>query len=139
MHLTELRIHNFRCIARAELAPAPGINLVLGDNASGKSSVLEAIYFLGRAQSFRGTPRDRLIRSGERELSVFGRLRNGAGLETPMGVLRANRHSRIRVGTQNDAGILDLVATLPIQVIDPGLHHLLEDGPEQRRRFLDWG
>jgi DNA replication and repair protein RecF len=139
MHLTALRISNFRCIAEAELAPAPGINLVLGDNASGKSSLLEAIYFLGRAQSFRGTPRDRLIRSGERELSVFGRLHNGAGQETPMGVLRANRHSRIKIGTQDNAGILDLVATLPVQVIDPRLHQLLEDGPEQRRRFLDWG
>lgn len=139
MHLTELRIQNFRCIAAAELEPAPGLNLITGDNASGKSSLLEAIYFLGRAQSFRGTPSDRLIRSGERALSVFGRLRNGTGPETPLGVQRTGRHSRIKIGAQEDAGILDLVAELPIQVIDPGLHQLLEEGPEQRRRYLDWG
>ncbi|HXG28033.1 MAG TPA: DNA replication/repair protein RecF [Nevskiales bacterium] len=139
MHLTELRIRNFRCIAEAELAPGAGINLIIGDNASGKSSLLEAIYFLGRAQSFRGTPSDRLIRSGARTLSVFGRVRNGTGLETSLGVLRGDRHSRIKIGAREDAGIVELVAALPVQVIDPRLHRLLEEGPEQRRRFLDWG
>jgi DNA replication and repair protein RecF len=139
MHLSELRIRNFRCLADVELTPGPGINLVLGDNASGKSSLLEAIYFLGRAQSFRGTANDRLIQSGERELSVFGRVRNSSGPETPIGILRASRHSRIKIGAQEDASIFDLVAVLPIQVIDPRLHQLLEEGPEQRRRFLDWG
>jgi DNA replication and repair protein RecF len=139
MHLTELRVRNFRCLAEANLEPAPGINLIVGDNASGKSSLLEAIYFLGRAQSFRGTPSDRLIRSGERELSVFGRVRNGAGPATPLGVLRSERRSRIKIGPRADAGIIELVAALPIQVIDPRLHQLLEEGPELRRRFLDWG
>jgi DNA replication and repair protein RecF len=139
MHLTELRVRNFRCIAEADLAPGAGINLIVGDNASGKSSLLEAIYFLGRAQSFRGTPSDRLIRSGARTLSVFGRVRNGAGPETPLGVLRGDRRSRIKIGPREDAGIVELVATLPVQVIDPRLHQLLEEGPELRRRFLDWG
>ena len=138
MHLTELRIRNFRCISSAAIEPAPALNLVTGDNASGKSSLLEAIYFLGRTQSFRGTPSDRLIRSGEPELSVFGRLREAQG-ETPVGVLRAGHQTRIKLGTQEGASVLELVSTLPVQVIDPRLHQLLEEGPEQRRRFLDWG
>jgi DNA replication and repair protein RecF len=139
MHLTELRIRNFRCLAEAQIQPGSGLNLIVGGNASGKSSLLEAIYFLGRAQSFRGTPADRLIRSGESGLSVFGRLQNGAGPETTLGVQRAGRQRQIKIGAQDDAGILELVAALPIQVIDPGLQQLLEEGPEQRRRFLDWG
>lgn len=139
MHLTELRIRNFRCLAEVRMQPGPGLNLIVGENASGKSSLLEAIYFLGRAQSFRGTPAERLIRGGERDLSVFGRLRNDTGPETTLGVSRSGRQRQIKVGAQNDAGILDLVAALPIQVIDPGLQQLLEEGPEQRRRFLDWG
>jgi DNA replication and repair protein RecF len=139
MHLTELRIRNFRCLAEVKLLPGSGLNLIVGDNASGKSSLLEAIYFLGRAQSFRGTPGERLIRTGEHELSVFGRLRNGAGPETALAIQRVGRLSRIKVGLQEEAGILDLVAALPIQVIDPRLQQLLEEGPEHRRRFLDWG
>ena len=139
MHLTRLHIHNFRCLAAVDIEPAAGLNLIVGDNASGKSSLLEAIYFLGRAQSFRNTPSDRLIRTGERELAVTGRLKNGAGPETAFGVQRAERHSCIRIGTQENATIAELVAALPVQVIDPRLHQLLEEGPEQRRRFLDWG
>src|SRR5687767_10709987 len=98
MHLTELRIHNFRCIAAATLEPAAGLNVITGDNASGKSSLLEAIYFLGRTQSFRSTPSDRLIRTGETELSVFGRVRDAQG-DLPVGVLRAGHHTRIKLGT----------------------------------------
>lgn len=139
MSLSDLRIHNFRCISAAQLAPAPGLNLVTGDNASGKSSLLEAIYFLGRAQSFRGTPSDRLIRSGERELTVFGRQCTGAGADLPLGVQRSERQSRIRIGTRENASIVELVSQFPVQVIDPGLQQLLEEGPEQRRRYLDWG
>jgi DNA replication and repair protein RecF len=138
MHLTELRIQNFRCIATATLEPAAALNLITGDNASGKSSLLEAIYFLGRTQSFRGTPSDRLIRTGEAELSVFGRLQDGQG-DLPVGVLRSGHHTRIKLGTDERAGVLELVSALPVQVIDPRLHQLLEEGPEQRRRFLDWG
>jgi DNA replication and repair protein RecF len=139
MRLSELRIHNFRCLVAEGLQPEAGINLIVGDNASGKSSLLEAIYFLGRAQSFRGTPRDRLIRTDQRELSVFGRMQNGSGTPTTIGVLRSNRQSQIRLNAQDNTSILELIAALPIQVIDPRLHQLLEEGPDQRRRFLDWG
>lgn len=139
MRLSELRIHNFRCLVAEDLKPEAGINLIVGDNASGKSSLLEAIYFLGRAQSFRGTPRDRLIRNNERELAVFGRLHNGTSAPTAIGVQRSNRQSQIRMNAQDNTSVLELIAALPIQVIDPHLHQLLEEGPDQRRRFLDWG
>src|ERR1700682_1501057 len=62
MPLAELALENIRCIQRAELALAPGINLIHGPNASGKTSILEGIYLLGRGRSFRTRNTERLIR-----------------------------------------------------------------------------
>ena len=53
MSLTRLNIEAFRNIQSAQLIPAPGINVIYGQNGSGKTSILEAIYFLGMGRSFR--------------------------------------------------------------------------------------
>src|ERR1700690_1005960 len=73
MPLAELALENLRCIQRAEVAPAPGINLIFGPNASGKTSLLESIFLLGRGRSFRTRNSERLIRHGRDRLVVFGR------------------------------------------------------------------
>ena len=55
--LVKLQVDNFRCLQQVELEPAPGINLITGENASGKTSLLEAIFVLGRGRSFRTAQR----------------------------------------------------------------------------------
>ncbi len=139
MHLTELRVQNFRCLRALQLEPGPGLNLILGENGSGKSSLLEAIYFLARADSFRHGTRARLIRDDADELAVFGRLREDDGSPLTAGVAYANETARIKLGSAEGATVLELVRALPVQLIDPRLHQLLEEGPAWRRRFLDWG
>ena len=53
MRLTQLQINNFRNLETVQLTPVNGVNLILGDNASGKTSLLEAIYYLSHVRSFR--------------------------------------------------------------------------------------
>ena len=72
MTLTYFKCTDFRCLASAELAPAERYNLVYGPNASGKTSLLEAIAYLGRGKSFRNAPTERLIRHGAAEFVLFG-------------------------------------------------------------------
>lgn len=134
MHLSRLRVQDFRCLGYAEIEPAPGINVVTGDNGSGKSSLLEALYFLGRGRSFRRTPAARLNRRGSDGLAVYGVV-NGRGI----GVTHGGNRTRIKIGPRGGASFYDLVTALPIQIIDPNLHRLLEEGPAVRRRYLDWG
>lgn len=139
MHISELRIRDFRCFNQCEIQPGPGINLVVGDNATGKSSLLEAIYYLGRGQSYRrGTP-TQVIRQGSPQFSLNCLVESDGRRSVRVGLQRDTQGQRIKVGTQDHASALDLVNTLPLQIIDPNLHKLLEDGPEYRRRFLDWG
>ena len=60
MHLTELQGANLRCFAEFTLTPVPGVNLLLGENGAGKTSIIEAIHILGYGRSFRGRIRDGL-------------------------------------------------------------------------------
>ncbi len=73
LSLIELTIDDLRCIEHAELHLHPGHNLVWGGNGSGKTSLLESIFLLGRGRSFRTRNSERLIRHGRDRLVVFGR------------------------------------------------------------------
>ena len=88
MPLAELALDNLRCIERAELSLAPGINLICGPNASGKTSLLEAIYLLGRGRSFRTRNSERLIRWGEPSLQSAGRSAGPLGQSIRLQVMR---------------------------------------------------
>jgi DNA replication and repair protein RecF len=77
MSLRRLEIHDFRCIEVAALEFDPRCNLISGPNASGKTSLLEAIFFLGRGRSFRTPRNEALIRNGSHELVLAGRLETG--------------------------------------------------------------
>jgi DNA replication and repair protein RecF len=138
MSLQELRIENLRCIQSAELELRPRLNLISGPNGSGKTSVLEAIHLLGRGRSFRTRMTERLIRRGAPRLHVFGR--TGDALAHDLGV-GCDRESGLeaRVDRRPADSLAELSTLLPLQLIDPGIHRLVEEGPLQRRRWVDWG
>jgi DNA replication and repair protein RecF len=82
MALAGLSVQDLRCIEQAELALQPGSNLIFGANGAGKTSVLEAIFLLGRGRSFRTRLTERLIRHGQPQLRVVGR----TGSSAPVGL-----------------------------------------------------
>jgi DNA replication and repair protein RecF len=128
---------DFRCLASIELDADPEYNLIFGDNASGTTSVLEAIAYLGRGKSFRGAATSNLIRHGEKEFVLFGRVEDG-GRESKVGVRNSAGGLEVRVDGQSDGGAAALAAALPLQIIDPNVHDLVAGAPDERRRYLDW-
>ena len=143
MILSELTVHNFRCLEQAELSLHPGRNLIWGGNGSGKTSLLEAMFLLGRGRSFRTRNSERLIRDGRDRLVVFGRTaaadRNGGELAHAVGVEVDRREgTRARVDAVAVGSLADLSRVFPVQVIDPEIHKLIEEGGRRRRRWLDW-
>lgn len=139
MSLTSLEVRDFRCIGHAQLDFDPRFTLISGENASGKTSLLEALYFLSCGRSFRSALLDPLIRSGQSEFTVVGRVLGPGGQTTALGVRGSRQGTEIRLGGQAASGYAQMAALLPAQVIDPEVHRLVEDGPTQRRRYLDWG
>jgi DNA replication and repair protein RecF len=136
MSLAELRIENLRCINSAAMEFSPELNLIAGENGAGKTSLLEAIFLLGRGRSFRTRISERLIRHGHAALTVYGRTDSipsiGAGIEV------SREGTRARINGENASSLLELSGVLPVQAIDPEIHKLIEQGPERRRRWLDW-
>ncbi|BCX88306.1 DNA replication and repair protein RecF [Methylomarinovum tepidoasis] len=138
MHLSHLTLANLRNLHPARLEFDPSLNLIVGPNASGKTSLLEAIYLLGRAQSFR-TPHPRpLIQNGRSALTVSGCLLVD-GREHRLGVGFEGGRRRLRFDGRELDSRAELLRLMPVRIIDPTLYDLPETSPHRRRRFLDWG
>lgn len=136
--LLALQIRDFRNLASVDLAPANHLNLIHGANASGKTSLLEAIYVLSRGRSFRSRLFERLVRQGAERYRIFGRVAH-AGRTIGAAIERQRSGMRIRLDGQDIQRLAPLTSVLPVQILHPNSHKLLEDGPQFRRRFLDWG
>ena len=143
MILRELTVRDLRCIEQAELSLHPGRNLIWGGNGSGKTSLLEGMFLLGRGRSFRTRNSERLIRHGQDGLVVFGRTESSgpdaggwvhaAGIE-----VSRKEGTRARIDATAVGSLADLSRIFPVQVIDPEIHKLIEEGGRRRRRWLDW-
>ena len=131
------RVSNFRCLEDTEIQLAPGFNLIYGANASGKTSLLEALAYLGRGKSFRGASTTDLIQHGKDEFVLFGQVHSQSRTRS-LGARNSRSGLEIRVDGNSDGGAAALAEALPLQVIDPEVHSLVAGGPELRRRFLDW-
>jgi DNA replication and repair protein RecF len=149
LSLLELTVDDLRCIEHAELHLHPGHNLIWGNNGSGKTSLLESIFLLGRGRSFRTRNSERLIRHGRDRLVVFGRTgsehsgsdsRGSVAVPAQaLGVQVSRADGTIaRISGAAAKSLTELTQAFPVQVIDPGVHKLIEEGGHRRRRWMDW-
>ncbi len=141
MSLQKLVIDNFRNLEHVRLEPALHLNLVTGANASGKTSLLEAIHYLAMARSFRTNKPSSIIRYGAPSLQVVATVhRETTDTTTHIGIERQRSGDlTLRVGGQDARSRAEIIEWLPIQIIAAGVPALLEGGPNERRRFNDWG
>ncbi|MEQ1439217.1 DNA replication/repair protein RecF [Fontimonas sp. SYSU GA230001] len=139
MRIVQLRAQNFRLFETLSLQTHCRLNFIFGANAAGKTSLLEALYTLGRGKSFRGSTPGELAGVAGRHWLVFGRV-EAADTEPRhrVGVRWQDGVGQVRVDGQA-ARNLDLLRLLPVQVLEPGMHRMLQEGPSYRRSFLDWG
>ena len=138
MSLCELTVTNVRCIEQAELDVPPGLSLVWGANGSGKTSLLEAIFLLGRGRSFRTRNSERLIQRGQDHLRVIGRVVGPSGHAQGLGFEVTRNGTSARIGGRPAESLAELSQAFPVQVIEPGVHKLVEEGGYRRRRWMDW-
>jgi DNA replication and repair protein RecF len=138
MALLSIEVRDFRCIEHAQLRFDPRCTFIVGENASGKTSLLEAIHVLSCGHSFRSSRHELLIRHGSTQFLTVGKVQRAGG-PLVLGVQGAREGTVAHIAGKAAQGFAELAAMLPTQVIDPEVHRLLEDGPKARRRFLDWG
>lgn len=139
MILSQLEICQVRNLADVKLTPSPMVNLIYGANASGKTSLLEAIHILSTSRSFRTLHIQHIIQQNSGFLRVTGTVADITGKKIHLGIERNKENTLLRLAGEAVKTASKLASVLPVQIINPDVHKLLEQGPKYRRQFLDWG
>lgn len=140
MYISQLHVENFRNLANQVVPLSPSINLITGENGAGKTSLLEAIYFLGRQRSFRTAKPKEIIRQDE---SYFRLIAKTQSPEHQIGVERKldghNLGFQCRIDRQPQKSPAALVKIVPTIAITAQSFQLIDAGPAVRRSFIDYG
>ncbi len=136
MHLTHLTIHQLRNIQHAQLELHPQYNIFYGENGSGKTSLLEAIYLLGSGHSFRSREISPLIKGTQPFLNVFARTSTAETISIQKNKVGA---TLVKLNQQFCRRSSELAQFLPCQVIYQDIFDIMDAGPALRRSLLDWG
>ncbi len=135
MHLAHLRLRDFRNYARLDVDFAPGFHVLLGDNAQGKTNVLEAIYLLATLRSFRGVGGAQMIRHGAKGYYVGGLVVGQADHEIKM--YWSPRERKLALNGQPVKKLADYFGVLRTVVFCTEDVQLVKGTARARRRFMD--
>jgi DNA replication and repair protein RecF len=134
--IQELKISHLRNLTSVNMELSAGINLITGPNASGKSSLIEAAYLLGRGKTFRESRQENIIQDGQQQATIFAKML-GNKRET-IGLIQKRKGIDISINGNRESKVSTLADYFPLNLITPKTYEIIECGPEYRRRLLDW-
>ena len=136
MFIERLSIKNLRNIPQADLLLNKKTNVIIGENAAGKTTVLEAVDILSRGKSFRTNKTESLVKNNQQELyigAIAGEKRK------KLEIYKSKSKTKIVIDGKEEKRQSALAEGLAVQVIHPNSHFLIEGAPAERRAFIDWG
>lgn len=136
MSLVHIEINHFRNLQQVSLQPAAKLNIITGENAAGKTNLLESLHYLSFARSFRTAQTRDLIMYQQPYFRLMGKLQHPVAT---LGIQKSSQEQIIRINQQTVNRTADLAAMFPVVAIHPDSHQLISAGPEYRRQYLDWG
>ena len=135
MNITKIKLKNFRNYDEQEIELGNNINIFYGDNAQGKTNIIESIFLCAIGKSFRTNKDNELIKFNEDFASVY------------IEYEKSDRECNIKIDISNKKNIYtngikikklsDLLGNINIVIFTPDDINILKDGPQKRRRFLD--
>jgi len=136
MHLTHLRCHGFRCLKNIDLPLTPGITIIRGDNAQGKTSLLEAILFAATSKSHRTTTDADLVAFAEEGFSIhLQAARTQRSIQIDANYYRGAKRFKINGVAQTK--VSDILGNVNVVFFSPEDMALIKSGAATRRKFID--
>ena len=136
MELESLTLKNYRNYGDLTLEFSDGVNVFLGENAQGKTNLLESIYVLALARSHRTSSDKDLIQWSEKEATISGRVKRAIS-DTPLSLNFSNKGKKARVNHLEQSKLSQYIGQLNVILFAPEDLELVKGAPSVRRRFID--
>ncbi|MGX7031944.1 DNA replication/repair protein RecF [Pediococcus argentinicus] len=136
MYLKTLQLHNFRNYSELEVQFGPGINVLLGENAQGKTNLLESIYFLALTRSHRTSNDHDLINWKAKEALVKGEVQKDLSA-TPLEISLTSKGKKAKVNHIEQSKLSSYIGQLNVILFAPEDLSIVKGAPAVRRRFID--
>lgn len=133
MAINQLSLNDFRNLKSITLDFDPAYNLIVGNNGSGKTSLLESINVICQGRSFKTHHINQCIQHGKKNFLLFAKFN-----KYQAGFSRSESKSHIRIDGKNVSKVSELVERTPIVTIDSKCFELLTGPPTNRREYIDW-
>lgn len=137
MKVKKLSLHNFRNYEEENIEFGDGINIFYGENAQGKTNILEAVYIFSSSKSHRGAKDRELIRFSSDEAKVTMRFLSQKREQEAQFRFYSSRNKQLFVNEIEQKKVKALLGTFSTVIFSPEDLDLVKDGPDARRRFLD--
>jgi DNA replication and repair protein RecF len=137
MHLAGLWLTDFRCYRQADLRFPPGITVIRGANAQGKTSLLEAIAWVASGSSFRGVADQALVRSGSETAVLRAETVDGTRVQLLEAEIHVRGRNRVRLNRHSVTRAKDRAEFMRVTVFAPDDLRIVKGGPGGRRDYLD--
>lgn len=137
LRLQYLRLYNFKNYAEAELELHPKLNVFVGANGSGKTNILDAIYYLAYSKSYFNTVEAHNIRHHQDQFSLEGRFLRGDATDQILCTYSRADRKRLFRNKKEYQRLSEHIGRIPTVIISPSDADLITSGSEMRRKFMD--
>ena len=137
MYITEIKFKNFRNYENLKISPSPKINLIYGDNAQGKTNLIEGIYFCSMAKSFKFSPDMGFINFGKEKAEISAEYISDGRKNTNRIEFEKKKGKKIEINGVNIKRRVDFIGNLNVVLFSPQDMETVKDSPFYRRRYMD--
>ena len=137
MHIRKLKLVNFRNYESAELEFSPLTNIIYGNNAQGKTNILEAVYLFSQGRSHRAKTDKELVRFGEDFAKLKLEFEDSDRAYTGKMQILKNGRKAVRINHVDISKLSQLMNYLNVVMFSPEDLNMVKGSPNVRRRFAD--
>ena len=136
MYIKKIKLHNFRNYGTIQVSLYKGINIIYGENAQGKTNLLESIYVLGLTKSHRSFIDNSLIKEGEDYLTIEGVI-NNESFDDKLNVYIDSKNKILKYNGNVIRKISDYISIFNIIIFYPDDLEIIKGSPQIRRKYIN--